>query len=129
VTKATIVLMGYILIVLSTILCALFVNEGAAALVAAGLTLALVVFCARRFRGEEESDAPRAWWRLSSTPVTGFVLGVLFAAPSVVAIPTSPDAAFVGVSILYALIGLAFISSSLTLIAQRRNESPGVGSG
>ena len=42
------------------------------------LVLGLVVLLTRWFRGENESDQPRAWWRMTAYPPAGFVLSAWF---------------------------------------------------
>ncbi|MGO2643132.1 hypothetical protein [Brevibacterium aurantiacum] len=37
-----------------------------------------VVVAARTFRGADESDAPRPWWKMTSTRGSGILLSVLF---------------------------------------------------
>lgn len=40
--------------------------------------VAAVVVAARTFRGTGESDAPRPWWKMTSTRGSGILLSVLF---------------------------------------------------
>lgn len=42
------------------------------------LIVAAVVMAARTFRGAAEPDAPRPWWKMTSTRGSGILLSVLF---------------------------------------------------
>ncbi|MFB8187875.1 hypothetical protein ACFC14_01040 [Microbacterium sp. NPDC055988] len=46
--------------------------------------IAAVAVAARTFRGREESDAPRPWWKMTSTRAGGIVLSALFLIQGVV---------------------------------------------
>ena len=82
--------------------------------------LACVGFAARMFRGDNESlAAPRALWRMTGGPASGFVLAVVFLCQAVSLGITStqrpePDV-FLALAALQVLIAAAYLHSSIRL--------------
>jgi hypothetical protein len=100
------------------------VSPTAGALAGTALVVVAVVFCTRTFRGDSEVTVPpRAWWRLTERPTSGFVLFGLFAVQAVwVAVQpgTSGDlAARIAGAIVAGLIAVAFLGSSVRLVRER----------
>lgn len=82
---------------------------------AAVALLSAVAVAARTFRGPAESDAPRPWWKMTSTRGSGILLCVLFFMQSVIttsgAVASSnPALAIIGGSL--ALLVAAFCLNS-----------------
>ncbi len=79
------------------------------------VVLAAVVVAARTFRGATESDAPRAWWKMTSTRGSGILLSVLFFIQGVITAFgafTSPHPPFAVTGGLIALIVAALYLNS-----------------
>lgn len=79
--------------------------------------VAAVVVAARTFRGVGESDAPRPWWKMTSTRGSGILLSVLFFAQGTTASigafasPSPPLAVTGGVVAL--IIAVLYLNSSI----------------
>jgi hypothetical protein len=91
--------------------------------VMANVFFALFVFGGvRSFRGSDEPMAPRAWWRMTSRPRAGFVLGALLVLNTansvfgVVSGTTNPPLAGVLSTVVDALLAFLYISSSIRLL-------------
>lgn len=87
------------------------------------LTVALVVFTARLFRGTSESPEPREWWRMTAAPASAFIVGALFllqAVSSAFTLLTSgaPGVVWIGVAVGF-IIAAAYIHSAVRLSRQR----------
>ncbi|MFE4468271.1 hypothetical protein ACFRFH_05570 [Leifsonia sp. NPDC056824] len=86
------------------------------------LWLAAVIILARSFRGiGEPVRPPRAWWKLTSRPRAGFLLGTMYLLSSITLLaPTlqSPSGWAAGANAL--LLGVAFLNSSIRLTILRR---------
>jgi hypothetical protein len=54
-------------------------GPGSGGILRSGLAFILVVFGARIFRGPDEDDLPRPWWRMTAGVSGGVLLGSLFA--------------------------------------------------
>lgn len=87
------------------------------------LQLVVVGVAVRTFRDADVEDvvAPRAPWRMTARPTSGFVLGGLFLVESVSAVlraPGQPDLwAVLLAAAVSAALGVAFVRSSLRLRA------------
>lgn len=99
----------------------LTLGSWATPLSAVPILLVVVGYAARNFRDPEvESLAePRAWWRMTARPLSGYVLGALFLAQAAwvgLASFRTPDgwALFLGAA-TEALLGVAFLRSSRRL--------------
>ncbi len=82
--------------------------------------VAAVVVAARTFRGAGESDAPRPWWKMTSTRGGGILLAVLFFIQGVttsvgVFTVSNPPLALVG-----ALVALTLSAFSLNSVIRTR---------
>ncbi|MGZ0711336.1 hypothetical protein ACWPKO_23715 (plasmid) [Coraliomargarita sp. W4R53] len=81
--------------------------------------LAAVIVAARTFRGATESDAPRPWWKMTSTRGSGIVLSALFFIQGVAASfgafasPNPPYALIGGVVAL--IVGALYLNSALRI--------------
>ncbi|MGM1017861.1 MAG: hypothetical protein ACQEW8_10025 [Actinomycetota bacterium] len=79
--------------------------------------LSAVAVAARTFRGAEESDAPRPWWKMTSTRGSGILLSVLFFVHSVTtsfgaAESANPALALIGGS-LALLVAALYLNSAI----------------
>lgn len=86
---------------------------------AVGCVVAAVVVAARTFRGAAEADAPRPWWKMTSTRATGILLSAMFFIQGVTAsigafASPNPPFAFIGGAV--ALIVAAFYLNSAVRI-------------
>ncbi len=54
------------------------VGPGGGGILRSTLTFVLILFGARLFRGPDEDNSPRAWWRMTERVPAGIVLGTLF---------------------------------------------------
>lgn len=88
----------------------------------------VVLYFTRMFRGEDESDAPRLWWKMTAAPTSGFLFGTIFILQAGSLLLTRLDGditrnVVTGVAaIAYVYLGAAFIRSSVRLI---RNQHGG----
>lgn len=122
-TKVAVCVVGSVVVFLGGLL---FVGAtGAAdwplALIVCSASIALVVFCARTFRGPDESDAPRAWWRMTGTPVWAYTFGAIFLVSGPRDVRALTDPAMLAVA-TQALLAVAFVGSA---IAQTRLQRQG----
>lgn len=77
--------------------------------------VAATVVAARTFRGPGESDAPRRWWKMTSTRGGGLLLALVFfisAVSALVGVTTSPDPQLSIVGGVVALVIAAFFVNS-----------------
>ncbi|MCI0157165.1 hypothetical protein KNO15_10710 [Leifsonia shinshuensis] len=125
--KAASAIAGYALVAIAGFLIAMGLGPGWGAAAGSALIVALVIALTRVFRGEDESDEPRRWWRMTARPAAGFVLSGGFAAQAVgVAASSSVDQTplvwlSVAVSIL---IAVAYLNSSVRLTAHFTRLTP-----
>lgn len=116
-------------VLLALLLWAVGLPDGAVPSLSAVGLVAMVVVGVRLFRGPGEPVAPpRAWWRMTAGPVSGYLLAAYFAADAVVArglVSGSVDVAGVVVSVL---VALAYAGSSTTLVVLRAQGRPAPGS-
>ncbi|MGO4595038.1 hypothetical protein AB4Z18_14580 [Leifsonia sp. 2TAF2] len=125
-TKAALIAAGSALAVIVGITVELTTYSGWGVIASCGIVVVLVLILTRLFRGENESDAPRQWWRMTADPTAGFVLvGWLF----VQAIGSASTAMLTGgltgwVSGIVSLsLAVAYLNSAirLTAIHSQRN--------
>lgn len=87
------------------------------------LTLAFYFVATRSFRGQGEPiEPPRVWWRVTSKPKAGFVLGSFLAFSLIVSVIqelVKPDASFafnVGGLLVSAFLAVVYFNSSIRLV-------------
>lgn len=121
-SKVTFIVLGFLAVTVVTLLAALAVDVSAALFLAYGSLCIVVVTGARLFRGDgEDRAAPRAPWRMTAKPTTGFVLAGAFVLQAVstgagaaVALDHAPLYVF---AIVFSLvIAAAYLNSSLRLL-------------
>lgn len=79
-TKIAVITVLLVVILLSGLLLATTVSGAAAGASALVMTVAMVWFCTRAFRGPtEDSRTPRAWWRMTERSFSGYLMASLFA--------------------------------------------------
>ena len=113
---------GFVAVLNGAVVSRLFSDPVSAVL--ANVIYVLPFFCGvRSFRGSDEPiTPPRAWWRMTSRPRAGFVLGaflVLTTANSVFGVvsgSTNPPLAGVLSAVVGALLAFLYISSSIRLL-------------
>ncbi|WP_025156339.1 hypothetical protein [Leifsonia aquatica] len=118
VAKAGLIVAGYAGVVLAVIPVAVSTTAAWGVATGSGIVLLLVLALTRVFRGENESDAPRAWWRMTARPAAGYVLGLGFALQAVgataSAAPESAPAAWIG-CLVSLVIAAAYLNSAVRL--------------
>jgi hypothetical protein len=66
-------------LVLVYLIAAIPVGPGGGGILRSALAFVLILVGARLFRGADEADSARAWWRMTARVPAGLVLGSLFA--------------------------------------------------
>lgn len=125
--KAASALAGYALAALAGFLIATGFGPAWGAAAGNALIIALVIASTRVFRGENESDDPRSWWRMTARPAAGFVLsgGFLAQAVGVAASYRLDQTPLVWLSAAVSiLIAVAYLNSSVRLTAQSTRLMP-----
>lgn len=92
------------------------------------LTLGMVALFVRIFRGEGEPLPPRPLWKLTAKPTAGFVVAAIFAVQAVSLLTTNwavqtEQALSMTAAILYLLIAVAFVNSSLRLRSAKSRDA------
>ncbi|MBB2975181.1 hypothetical protein FHX49_000722 [Microbacterium endophyticum] len=92
------------------------------------LMLSAVIFCVRTFRGIDEHIEPaRAWWRMTSRPLAGYLLGALFLAEvSWIAagyVEPQGGVALVTGLVVNSVLSVAYLHSSLRLSRNARKAA------
>jgi hypothetical protein len=109
-------------------------GPGGAGILRSVLAFVLVLLGARVFRGVNEDDSARAWWRMTAGVPSGFVLGAvctlvaLFGAVGYVGLTVSTLAhkdvvdlpALLVNTVLAAILAYLFFGSSLRIVQERR---------
>lgn len=119
-TKVTLVIAGYALALLAGITVGVSTRSGWGVVVSSGIILLVVFVLTRLFRGENESDAPRPWWRTTARPTVGYVLAAWFLLQGIGGMSSSAlgsaSAGWVsaGVSLI---IAVAYLNSAIRLTA------------
>jgi hypothetical protein len=80
--------------VLVYLIAAIPAGAGGPGILRSALAFVLIVLGARLFRGADEDDSPRAWWRTTARVPAGVALGSLFALVALLSV-----AAYVGLSV------------------------------
>lgn len=120
-TKVAVCVVGSVVVFLGGLLLggATGADDWPLALIGCSAWIALVVFCARTFRGPNETDAPRAWWRMTGTPVWAYAFGALFLTSAFGVVKTTNEAAVLP-TVTDVVIAIAFVGSA---VAQTRRPS------
>jgi drug/metabolite transporter (DMT)-like permease len=94
-------------------------DSGVLPVSAAVALVAVVVFCARCFRGPNESDAPRPWWKMTGAPVWAFTFAALFLVSPLnrLGTPTGADVVSTTASVV---VAIAFLASGIVQTRQER---------
>lgn len=135
-TKTGYVVVSYLIALLVALAVVLTAGFTAAAAVWGILLVVCVGGAVRSFRGESESrEAPRAWWRMSARPTSGFVFAVLFLLQgvSLVAscllndnpVQSANAASFLVLAVLNLIIGVFFAHSSIRLLRRQGMTTSG----
>jgi hypothetical protein len=66
------------------LIAAIPVGPGGGGILRSALAFVLILFGTRLFRGPDEDNSPRAWWRMTERVPAGIVLGTLFAIVAIV---------------------------------------------
>ncbi len=90
---------------------------------AAAIIIAVVALSARAYRGPDEAvDPPRAWWRMTATPVGSFALALVFGSQAVIAFGAglNSDSRLTDwcAALVHAVIALAYLRSGTRLLAR-----------
>jgi hypothetical protein len=125
--KTISVIGGYAVVLLSGFLIGIVCGPTWGVVATSGLVLALVWTLTRWFRGENESDEPRSWWRMTARPIAGYVLAGWFLLQAVgtavsQAPAVTPAAAFGAVVAM--LAAGAYMHSSVRLSREGYSLSP-----
>lgn len=124
-TKVATCVVGSVVILLLGLLLSGTVGSGGwlLAIFGAFASVALVVFCARTFRGPDESDAPRPWWKMTGSPVWAYTFSALFLVSRPRAVQAATDPAVLAV-VANALIAIAFVGSAVVQTRHQRRGTP-----
>ncbi|MFC6355249.1 hypothetical protein [Luethyella okanaganae] len=122
--KAASVILVYFAALLSGIFTGLLIDVGAGYLLTGTLLLLGIYALTRFFRGGNESDEPREWWRMTAYPLAGYVLAVWFAAQAVsmALVPPVSSLSMAGTAIML-VIAIGYVNSSAKLSARQRASS------
>ncbi len=118
------------------LIAAIPVGPGGGGILRSTLTFVLILFGTRLFRGPDEDNSPRAWWRMTERVPAGVVLGTLFALVAIIS-----ATGYVGLTvstlahkdvvdlpallinaILAAILSYLYFGSSRRIVLQRRAE-------
>lgn len=125
-TKAALIIGGYALAAIVGTTIELSTYPGWGVVASCGIVLVLVLILARLFRGENESDAPRQWWRMTAYPTAGYVLAVWFFVQAIgattTAMLTTGRAGWVS-GIVSLAIAIAYLNSAIRLSAMDSQRS------
>ncbi|MBT2484416.1 MULTISPECIES: hypothetical protein [unclassified Microbacterium] len=89
--------------------------------------IGLFALCARFFRGPQESDAPRPWWRVAATARASAILAALFAVMGVTAFvnafatPLGAASGFGGIALIASAAVCAYSALRLRESARARS--------
>jgi hypothetical protein len=121
-TKAMLVIVGYAFSILAGIAVEVATHSGWGVVMSSGIVLVFVLVLSRLFRGENESDEPRPWWRMTAYPTAGYVLAGWFLLQAVAAMTSSAlavgPAGWVS-GIVSLILAVAFLASAIRLTAGR----------
>lgn len=126
-TKAALTVVGYALALLVGITVESTTHSGFGVVSSSGLVLLLVLILTRLFRGENESDEPRQWWRMTARPTASyllagwFLLQVVGSASS--ALTTRPSVGWAVSAIVSLILASGYLISALRLGAMSRQQN------
>jgi hypothetical protein len=87
--------------------------------------LAAVLLGTRWFRGSEEGDGPRSWWRMTGRPAAGFVLGGILVLTCVSNLAAVPEGGIPwGIVVAQVIAGVAYLYSSFRLVRTAKTSKP-----
>ncbi|KFF58889.1 hypothetical protein JF66_15190 [Cryobacterium sp. MLB-32] len=120
--KVSYIALGYVVGICEAVGFAMALGWPTAAALVAISVLAWVSLGARMFRGDNETLAtPRAWWRMTARPRSGFLLAIVFLSQGAYLGVTSGQRIetelFLAMAALNALIAAAYLHSSVRLRA------------
>lgn len=118
--KANYVIVAWVVSIFVGISAAVVAGFPAATAVWAVVFLAVVSFAVRNFRGVGEPvEPPRAWWRMTAAPASGFFFGAVFLIQALyLAVSWAADpgvSSFLIIAILNLVVGSLFLNSSIRL--------------
>ncbi|RDV44297.1 hypothetical protein DOE76_13015 [Leifsonia sp. ku-ls] len=121
------VVLGYTVSIVAGIIVELATHSGWGVVVSSGIVLAFVVVLSRLFRGGNESDEPRSWWRMTAYPTAGYVLAGWFLLQAVGTMTSSVVAAAPAgwvCGVVSLVLALAYLVSAVRLTATGRSRNP-----
>ena len=123
-TKAMLVVLGYAVSLVVALTIGITTSTGWGVLASGVSVLAFALVFARLFRGENESDGPRPWWRMTAYPPAGYVLAGWFLLQTVGAISAAGTGPAGLVSAVVSLgLAIAYLVSAIRLTAQASRGS------
>jgi len=126
-TKAILILIGYALAVLAGIAVEPIARTGWGVVASSAIILVMVLVLTRMFRGENESDAPRTWWRVTADAPAGFVLSAWFFVQTIGSLSVlaeQPPLAVWASALVSLVIAAAYLHCAIRLTANRRRAAP-----
>ena len=123
-TKAMLVIAGYAFAVLVGMTLGLSTQLGWGLAASSGIVLLLVLVLSRLFRGANENDEPRTWWRMTAHPTASYVLAVWFGVStvgSVASAMTSNEFAGWLAGLVSLVIGALYLNCAIRLTATNRS--------
>jgi hypothetical protein len=123
------VISGYAIAFLAGFLSGIVYAPAWGAVASTGVIVALVWVSARWFRGDDEPDDPRRWWRMTARPAAGYALSGWFVLQAIgtttSAVLDAAPATWLSGVVAIGIAG-AYLNSSVRLVASRRPAlSPG----
>ncbi|WP_374008603.1 hypothetical protein [Leifsonia sp. LS-T14] len=88
-TKAILVIAGYAFALLIGTTVGLSTQPGWGVATSSGIVLALVLVLCRLFRGANETDARRTWWRMTAGPPAAYVLACWFGVNAIASVTST----------------------------------------
>lgn len=125
-TKAILIIIGYALAMLVGIAVGTVALLEWGVVASVAIVLLVVLVLTRVFRGENESDAPRAWWRMTANAPAGFALSGWFFVQTIssLSISARQPACAVWLSAVVSLaIAAAYLQCAIRLTADNRRRS------
>ena len=126
-TKVALVVLGYATAIVVGIAVELGAHSGWGVVASSGIVLLLVLVLARLSRGENESDEPRKWWRMTAYPTAGFVLSGWFVLQTIgIATSSMFSASSAGWArgVVSVILAALYLISAIRLAALDRSRDP-----